>query len=179
MTDQPVTRAVRYLLDAVHLLYRNDTFCGDEGVEDALTKCHEALEAHRLAAAPDGGEAKGAGSSPADDQFRADVQALWEFASGLYWSVEADCLLVKKSALANVALETIDARDRVKAWLDAPTDPGNGDAVRALREVMADLRTEFSLQKQHAPAGAPFVDICIGIVERHIKARLEAEGRQP
>ena len=60
-----------------------------------------------------------------------------------------------------------------------PTDPGHVDAVRALREVMAELRTEYSLQKQHSPAGAPLVDICIGIVERHIKARLEAEGRQP
>lgn len=194
MTDQSVTRAVRHLLDAVHLLYRNDTFCGDEGVEDALTKCHEALEAHHPAAAPDGGEA-----DITHPQYQQGWAAAWEAntiaeregqdeADRIHdlWvecidhlredlGLPDDAIGYDPGETAEETIGNIVGQLHDKLRPGPPTDPSNDPAVRALKAIVVHAQQGQGLAERHALRD--MLELIRQMAARALTSA-EAEGRQ-
>ena len=116
-------------------------------------------------------------------QVRDDVwQLLWALTYGWAWRSAAD-KHVKEIRVDDDRFRAIrGACDRLRLWHDNPaaalrTDPGHGDAVKALREVVA---TGDQIRPFVGGPRTMFDAFCSALDKAgDILARLEAEGRQP
>lgn len=161
--DQPVTRVTleKHSLVLWHILHGISLMRGGGDPSDhfdyAVSTLRGADEAHRPAAAPDRGE-------PAKAAVEALGHELWEFLPG---NTDRDRVLRDADFMIR--------RLRKRGFdLVQPTDPGHGDAVRALRKVRKEVKDADT-----ADYGLTGLTIKKLAVIDDIIARLEAEGRQP